>query len=397
MLLSASTLTVMAGTVLSPVLTAIRHDLDLTETTAGLLLTAHGLSLAVTSPLAGRLVDTLGPRRLLSAGLLLYGVAGSSGLLTTSYPVLIALRLLFGVGAAVVFVAATVALLSLCSGTGQDRLIGWRSVAISCGGIVWPLVSGALGSIAWSWSFAVYFVAVPLGVMALFTVPESRVSSAGPRVGSLVLLRRKPVLLSLYALSFLSSLLLYVMAGFLPQRLAETGLSHPFLISLYIMATSLFGTLGGLAYVRFRGRLQHQTVIRTAAVCWMVGLVVAGLADRPVLLILAPAFFGSGMGIAVPALTVLIGRAAPPSARGLATSMSATAAFTGQFCAPLLIGPLIGATSLGTGFLAAAAIAAVVVISLSAGWRLSCSAGPDTAPPDTIRRSANRPDTTEVH
>nr|WP_218058176.1 hypothetical protein [Streptomyces sp. Wb2n-11] len=62
--------------------------------------------------------------------------------------------------------------------------------------------------------------------------------------------------------------------------------------------------------------------------------------------------------------TVLIGEGVPAAVRGQATSLSGTATFAGQFASPLLIGPLIQATSPTTGFLLAATVPALALIAL---------------------------------
>src|SRR3954470_18078710 len=53
----------MAGTILWPVLEFIRRDLALSLTSTGLVLTVHGLSLALASPLIGRAIDRYRDRR----------------------------------------------------------------------------------------------------------------------------------------------------------------------------------------------------------------------------------------------------------------------------------------------------------------------------------------------
>ncbi|NEC92836.1 MFS transporter, partial [Streptomyces sp. SID12501] len=79
-LLIASTLTIMAGAVVAPVVSVIRGDLGVSGTQAGLILTAHGLSLAIVSPFVGWAIDKWGVRIPLVIGLLIYGVAGGAGL-----------------------------------------------------------------------------------------------------------------------------------------------------------------------------------------------------------------------------------------------------------------------------------------------------------------------------
>jgi ACDE family multidrug resistance protein len=171
-LLAGSTLTVMAGAIVAPVLKLIRRDLALSPTGTGLVLTVHGLSLALASPLIGRAIDRWGVRRVLTAGLVAYGATGGAGIVTNGFAELIVSRLAFGIGAAAVFTGTTVALLGLFGGRERDRAMGWRASAISLGGVASPLLGGALGAASWHAPFAVYLVGIPLGLIAAAVLPR---------------------------------------------------------------------------------------------------------------------------------------------------------------------------------------------------------------------------------
>ncbi len=363
-LLLASTLTVMAGTVLTPVVPAIRNDLGVSGTAAGLVLTAHGLSLAVASPLAGWTIDRWGLRTPMVAGLLLYGLAGGSGLITDSYPALIAGRVVFGIGAAAVFASTTVALMALFQGAERDRVAGWRSTAIGLGGVLWPLIAGGLADLSWHGPFAVYLIGVPIGIATLLAMPH--VPPTGRRGGgTLTLLRTAPRLLNLYALSMISSFLLYVLIVFVPQRLAELEVGDPFTISVVTAAVSLAGSVSGYFYGRLRAHMGYRGLLGTALALWGLAFVNGALVSHPLALALSAVLFGAGSGISVPALAIMTGETAPPAMRGQAMALSGTANFSGQFAAPVVIGPLIGATSITTGFLVAAGLSAVVLLVLA--------------------------------
>ncbi|MFJ7155220.1 MFS transporter [Streptomyces sp. NPDC101118] len=364
-LLLATTLTVMAGAIVMPVVEVIRGDLGISGTEAGLILTAHGLSLAVASPLTGWLVDRMGVRTPLAAGLVLYGLAGGAGLLTDSYVSLLLTRIVFGIGAAFVFTGTTVAVLALYQGPERDRVMGWRATAQSLGGVVWPLIGGALGGVSWHAPFAIYLLGVPLGLATLAALPDTR-GAGGPAKGGTVLqlLRQRPALIGFYLLQAVCSVLLYAIGVFLPQRLAELGVEEPFLVALYNVVMTVVMSLVGLVYAKLRAGLGYTLLLRLAAVAWVAAFLILGVADQTLLLFLAPALFGLGLGMAFPALAVLIGEGAPPELRGQATSLSGTATFIGQFASPLLLGPLIGATSVTTGFLASAGLSAVVLLLL---------------------------------
>ncbi|GGM70130.1 MFS transporter [Longimycelium tulufanense] len=347
-------------------LEVIRGDLGVSGTAAGLIITAHGLAIAVSSPLIGWLVDRWGVRAPLAGGLVLYGIAGGSGLFITSYPVLIVSRLIFGVGAAAVFSGTTTALLALYQGTQRDRVMGWRSTTTSLGGLIWPLLAGAVGGISWHAAFAVYLIGIPLGVAVLMTIPRLDASQRTTTGGPLRLLRQGPALLGFYALMISAALLLYALVVFLPQRLAEVGVTEPFLVSLYSVGSAVSMSLVGLVYARVRARLGYANLLRVAVALWASTFLLLGTTNHLALIAVAPVLFGLGNGIAFPALTVLIGETAPPELRGQAVSLSATGSFAGQFASPLLLGPVIEATTITTGFLVTSGIAVLALLALFA-------------------------------
>ncbi|NGO68942.1 MFS transporter, partial [Streptomyces boncukensis] len=178
-LLFISTLGMMGGVAIQPVIEVIRQSLGVGGTAGGLVLTAHGLAVAVASPLIGRLTDRVGPRLPLAAGLAVFGLAGGAGLFVDSYPALIASRLLLGVGIAAVFTCSTAALLAAYSGAERDRVMGWRTTAFTVGGVIYPLAAGALGNLSWHAPFAVYLIGLPLGAALLYTLPPGRPAGAG--------------------------------------------------------------------------------------------------------------------------------------------------------------------------------------------------------------------------
>ncbi|GAA1524576.1 MFS transporter [Kribbella lupini] len=366
-LLLGSTLTVMAGAILAPILEVVRRDLALSETETGLVLTAHAASLAVVSPLIGRAIDRFGVRGTLAAGLVLYGVAGGAGLVTSDYSALLVSRLVFGVGAAAVFTGTTLLLLESFEGAARDRAMGWRSSAISLGGLIWPIAGGALGGLSWHAPFAIYLVGVPLGILTLTALPRrSGLPSTGRTTqGSLAtFVLGRPTVILYYLMQLASSFLLYAVLIFLPLRLGEVGVTKPLLVALCTAILSAAMTVVGLKYASLRKAVSDVGLLRVAFLIWAVALAGLGVAREPALMIAAAAVFGLGMGVVVPTLTLLIGEAAAPELRGRATAVLATITFGGQVIVPLLLGPLAAATSTPTAFTAAATLAAGFLLVL---------------------------------
>jgi MFS family permease len=226
-LLAASTLTVMARAILGPVVAEIARSLQLSPTKAGQIITTHGITIAVVSLAAGRLIDRIGPRLPLYIGLIVYGVAGGVGLFIRDYQLLLLSRVFLGLGVAGIFTSVTVTVLRTYQGERQQQVMGWRGSGNSIGGAIWPLIGGGLGAIAWYMPFAVYLLGIPLGVLALFVVPKLPGKEPSRKKQEKSVPRRiNPGLLLPYLSMFTANLLLYAIVVFFPQRLGQFGIKN---------------------------------------------------------------------------------------------------------------------------------------------------------------------------
>ncbi|MFE7527282.1 MFS transporter [Kitasatospora sp. NPDC057542] len=132
------------------------------------LVTALYLATAVGQPVIGRLVDTHGPRPLYLAGTALVGLAGLLGALAPSLGLLIAARVLLGLGTSAAYPAAMHLTRSEAERTGQSSPAGVLTVlavANQTVAVVGPTLGGLLiGAGGWRTVFAVN---VPLSLACL--------------------------------------------------------------------------------------------------------------------------------------------------------------------------------------------------------------------------------------
>ncbi|MFE2407636.1 MFS transporter [Kitasatospora sp. NPDC059408] len=132
------------------------------------LVSALYLATAVGQPVIGRLVDTHGPRRLYLAGTALVGVAGLLGALAPSLGLLIAARVLLGLGTSAAYPAAMHLTRSEAARTGRDSPAGVLTalaVANQTVAVIGPTLGGLLiGAGGWR---AVFAVNVPLSLACL--------------------------------------------------------------------------------------------------------------------------------------------------------------------------------------------------------------------------------------
>ncbi|MFB6084008.1 MAG: MFS transporter [Halorientalis sp.] len=373
---AAATLTVMAGAILGPVVPAIQDGLGVSESAAGLIITTHGALIVLVSPIAGSIIDRVGPRRPFVAGLLLYAAGGSAGLVIDAFGPLLLSRAVLGVGTAFVYTGITVLIYERFEGQRMDRALGLRSGANSAGAAVWPLVGGALGTVSWHLPFGVYLIALPLGLLAVALIPESTPSGAddteparddptGTLAGLLAVFRRRPALLAVYLLYFGANALLYSIVVFYPQLLAGIGTTSSLSISLYLAANGTAGGVSAALYDRLARRASRHELVLAAFALWLGAFAVATVAGSPLAAVPPVVGFGLGLGLVFPSAFSWVETLAPADRQGQFSSYLASAGYVGQFLAPVVFGPLVPVFGVRGVFGAAAVVAGGGLLALT--------------------------------
>lgn len=357
-ILSSATLTVMAGSVISPVLNQMGEGLGVSPSAARLLITTHGIMIAICSPLIGILIDKIGTRKPLITGLIIYGLAGGSGLIIDNYYLLIFSRVVLGVSVAMIFTALTVTVLNLYEGKERNKVMGWRGSSNSAGGIIWPLVGGSLGVISWHLPFAAYLIGLPIALMAFLVIPESRPAAepmipgkAGKQESTFNLFKSMPILLLPYGLVFIGNILLYALIVFMPKLVEQFGITSSFYVGTFISTVGLAGGTTSLFYGKIRERLSYSTIVKAALALWAVGFILISQAPYAWLISVSIICFGVGMGTVIPTIPVWVGELVPASFRGRMTSYITLFSYTGQFLSPVILSPIETAAGLSELFL----------------------------------------------
>ena len=397
-IVAAATLTVMAGAILGPIVPQIQSALGVSDTAAGLIITTHGGVIVLTSPFVGALIDRIGPRQPFIGGLGIYGLGGGAGLVVDSYLPLLASRVILGIGTAAVYTSVTVLIYQLYAGQAMERALGYRSSANSAGAAVWPLLGGAAGTLSWNAPFAVYLVALPLGLLAALTIParattgsttptktdyttETDTSESTPSLrerlaGTVAVLGRTPALLAVYLLYFTANVLLYAVVVFYPQFLPAVGIESSFAISLYLAANGAAGGVSAVAYDRLIQRVNRRTLVVVAFGLWALGFGAVGRIETAIGAVAPVVLFGAGIGLVFPSAFAWVEQFAPAAKQGQFSSYLASFGYTGQFLSPVVFGPLVPIVGVVGVFGVGAVVAALGGIGLGVATRIqSRSAG----------------------
>jgi MFS family permease len=170
---------VLDVTIVAVALPAIRESLGFSREALQWVVTAYTLTFGGLLVVAGRAGDLAGRRRLLRAGLALFGLASLGCGLARSAAMLVALRAIQGVGAAMLAPSALALLTaSFPEAADRRRAVAWWTAAAAGGGASgWVLGGLLVDGLGWP---AVFLVNVPVCTAAFLLAPRLVAESRRP-------------------------------------------------------------------------------------------------------------------------------------------------------------------------------------------------------------------------
>lgn len=169
-------------TVVNVALPTIQHELQVAPGSLEWIVSGYALGLAALIPLMGALGDRLGHRRVLLAGLVVFGLCSAGAALASSPAALVCARIGQGVGGADILALTLAVLTDTYPPEQRGHAIGWWAAIGGIGFGAGPIVGGLLLS-AFDWS-TIFWVNLPIvfatGALILLTVPRAA-ATAGSR------------------------------------------------------------------------------------------------------------------------------------------------------------------------------------------------------------------------
>ena len=331
---------------------------------AQMIMTAPAIGVVVGGLLAGFAVDRFGPRPVLLAGLLGYGLAGSAGLYLSSLPVLLATRFVLGFAMAHASTAIGVIVGGWFAGLSRARFLGYQAGVAGVSALTFLILSGVLAEkIGWRAPFALYALALLVFLWALGAIRTPDMPSRAARVtaprGALVGLWR------IYALGMFLFVGYFMTSIQLSFLLAADGVDSPIQRSLVIAGGVLAGGLCGAAYGTVLARIGGRWTQFLLATLLGGGIVLIGLAPSLPVVAIGAILAGGGGGMSPPHIeTLLLGRASI-EVRARAVSFMFTALYVADFLNPLLVTPLRGVVGIHNAFLIVGAVIVAVAALLA--------------------------------
>jgi MFS family permease len=291
----------------------VLQELDGNKVEVGVVTAAIAVAAVVTRPIAGRIADRRGYKLVMLCGASICVLAGAAYYLAVDVPVLVAVRILHGVGEGTVYTSGAAWLVRLCPVERRGRVVGLYGTCMWLGitlGAFFGTVAMRVSGFAAVWGLCVAVGALGLLVVSVRRRPPRTEVTARARAAILPVSTVVPgIALSLAALGYAA------LAAFVALHMAARGVSDG------IAALNAFGVtyvgvrlfIGGLP-----DRLGARQVAFWSALVEAVGLLIVAVAQNLVTVVAGGLIMGAGLSLLFPALALLVMNRTDPSQQGAA-------------------------------------------------------------------------------
>jgi MFS transporter, ACDE family, multidrug resistance protein len=385
-LLATGSLIVMTGGVIAPIFPEIVDELNLSPALAGYLVSSHFLTVAIFSPILGLLADQIGQVRILVVSLTLYALFGMAGGLMSDFVPMLIMRGCLGAASGGI-AAASLGLLVTMYDSHEERsqAIAYVASVLTVSNIIYPVLGGLVGSVNWRLVFCLYGLAIPLGLLVVFSlqpkqslkIPASKASAEVNNSDKLIQAFKNPLTLQIFLTLCLTAATAFAVIIYLPLYLKATIQSTSVLNGIVLASQAL----GAAAISAFgvRKLAQRFGLIPTIGFgfgCMSLPLMIIPQLKQLVLLFPTTIIFGIGLGIVVPSLYDLLSNLAPPEYQSSILAAGVGANFLGQFLCPTLFGMVLNYQGLVGVFSVAASLPLILGIFMFMNFRGKISSEP---------------------
>ena len=352
-LLLASMLTMLANAIIAPSLPAISKAFDSVENIEALtklMLTIPALTIAIISPLAGRIIDTHGRIKVLIVSLIIYTLAGTSGFWLNNIYLILFGRVILGIGVAGIMTTSTTLVGDYFEGKKREHFMGLQGAFNALGGLLFIPTAGYLADINWHYTFLVYAFAFIVILLVPIYLHEPKhhtkhlENDAHLKVNSSIRL--------VYLSSFLTMLFFYMIPVQLPFLLKTFNGVSANLVGIAIGTMMISLAISAILSKRLRQRLNFVSMYILGFLLMALGFLIIGLSTSYLMAVVGVVVVGFGIGSLIPNANLWIMSLVPVKQRGKYVGKLTRFNFLGMFMSPIAIQPIQNAIGLQNSFIA---------------------------------------------
>ena len=181
-LVSAAVIVAIGYGIIAPILPQFAASFDLGVTAASIVVSSFAFFRLVFAPAGGRLIDTLGERRVYVAGLLIVAASTYAVAAAQTYWQLLLFRGLGGIGSTMFTVSAMALIIRLTPSDSRGRASSAYASSFLFGNILGPVVGGLLAGLGMRIPFVIYATGLLLAAAVVWFRLERQpqLDSGGP-------------------------------------------------------------------------------------------------------------------------------------------------------------------------------------------------------------------------
>ncbi len=357
---------VMGVTSISPVFPLIRKVFGITAGQVGLLITAFTLPGIFLSPVLGIMADRFGRKKVLVPSLILFSIAGTTCAYMKDFDWLLFFRFLQGTGAAAIGALNITLIGDLYTGKERATAMGYNASVLSFGTASYPLIGGGLAAIAWYFPFFLSILALPVGLLVLFSLknPEpSKGEAFGKYLKEVLQSLLNSTVAGLFLLSILTFILLYgSFLTYLPILLYDKFDIPPYQIGIILSFASVTTAITSSQLGKLSAKYSYKSMLNIVYGFYILSMLIIPWIHSIWWMLLPSAIFGAAQGINIPVLQTMLANHAPLQYRAAFMSANGMVLRLGQTLGPVLMGAAYLVAGISAAFYAGALTAVIMVI-----------------------------------
>ena len=328
-----------------PVLPTIMNELHISGSVVGYMVAAFAITQLIVSPIAGKLVDNIGRKVMIVAGLFIFGLSEFLFGFGRSVEILFVSRMLGGVSAAFIMPAVTAYIADITTLAQRPKALGYMSAAISTGFIIGPGIGGFLAEIG---TRVPFYAAGVLGlfaaILSLLFLKEPTRATDNEEVAQSMLGSVKRVFSPLYFIPFILIFVLsFGLAAF--ESLFSLFVDHKFAftpsdIAIIITGSGIVGALAQLILFDWLTKKMGEiNVIRYSLILSAVLTFAMTIVSHYFAILFVTFFIFVGFDLIRPAVTSYLSKIAG-NEQGFVGGMNSMFTSLGNIFGPILGGVL---------------------------------------------------------
>jgi len=367
-LLMTSSMTVMSGTTVvaaMPKVSDYFQGVPNAELLVRLFLTTPFLFTAIAAPLAGYVVDRLGRKLILLSSLIVFAIAGTSGLYLNSLFTLIIGRALLGISIGCILTTCITLTADYYEREERQRMMGLQTSFMGFGAVIFLSLGGVLGDIHWRATFISYAIAVIILPACIFFINEPQRIKKQETQASIIFRGRLPYLsiISIYTLSFIHIAVFYLVPVLIPFFLQDLSYTSSTRSGLILAGMNLLAAFMSLTYGKIKTHFTFLEIAFSSFIFLGLGYIILFFSSGIKVTLFGLIITSLGLGWFWPNANLWVNTVTPIQFRGRAIGSLATCTYLGMFFSPIIAQPftthygiaatfgIIGTLSLGLGII----------------------------------------------